>query len=310
LIEAGAPLFEVRTYQTLGLDAPPTDLHVLPDGRLVLFAGQQIAIGDGVRWERFQQAADDPLTPAQTIAIDHDGLIYMGVAGGFARVEFGRDARWSLHLVAPWTSEDPTHLPVLKFAVQIGDDWFWHGDSGPLVAWRPGQTARVVGRADTTEQVLHLREAFFLSDRTTGGLWRIEKNGGFEPVVYSPDFTSRDTLSCGIQFGGDQLLVGTFGRGLKLFDGRTTWAKAPTSTLSVRSRMVCMRLRWKATAWFFSTGRDRPSRYSITGSTISLTTSGCSRSPVEPWSGCFPRELSGWNSLRACPTMNHWLRPA
>ena len=25
LIEAGTPLFEVRTYQTLGLDAPPTD---------------------------------------------------------------------------------------------------------------------------------------------------------------------------------------------------------------------------------------------------------------------------------------------
>src|SRR5665213_3273070 len=103
LIEAGAPLFEVRTYQTLGLDAPPTDLHVLPDGRLVLIAGPQIAIGDGVRWERFQQAADDPLTPAQTVAIDRDGVIYMGVTGGFARVEFGRDARWRLHVVAPWT---------------------------------------------------------------------------------------------------------------------------------------------------------------------------------------------------------------
>jgi drug/metabolite transporter (DMT)-like permease len=34
LIESGAPLFEVRNHQTLGLEAPPTDLHVLPDGRL------------------------------------------------------------------------------------------------------------------------------------------------------------------------------------------------------------------------------------------------------------------------------------
>ena len=68
LIEAGAPLFEVRSYQTLGLDAPPTDLHVLPDGRLLLVAGHQLAIGDGVRWERFQQAANDPLAPAGVAA--------------------------------------------------------------------------------------------------------------------------------------------------------------------------------------------------------------------------------------------------
>src|SRR4051812_8549571 len=91
LIETGAPLFDVRNYQTLGLDAPPTDLHVLPDGRMLLCAGQQIAFGDGVRWERFQQAADDPLAPSETVTIDRDGRIYMGVAGGFARVEFGQD---------------------------------------------------------------------------------------------------------------------------------------------------------------------------------------------------------------------------
>ncbi|MEO6995254.1 MAG: hypothetical protein ABI273_16730, partial [Lacunisphaera sp.] len=221
LIETGAPLFEVRTYQTLGLDSPPTDLHVLPDGRLILFAGQQIAIGDGVRWERFQQAANDPLVPAETAAVDRDGAIYMGVAGGFARVEFGDDARWHLRLVAHWTSEDPAHLPILRFAVQTGDDWFWHGDSGPLVAWRPGQTARVVGRADTLEQVIRLHDEFFLSDRTAGGLWRIETNK-FSPVEYAPDFTSRDTITCAVPFGSDQLLVGTFGRGLKLFDGKTT----------------------------------------------------------------------------------------
>ena len=221
LIETGAPMFEVRTYQTLGLDAPPTDLHVLPDGRLLLFAGQQIAIGDGVRWERFQQAANDPLTPAETVAVDRDGGIYMGVAGGFARVEFGDDARWHLRLVAPWTSEDPAHVPILRFATQTGDDWFWHGDSGPLVAWRPGQTARVVGRADTIEQVIRLHDDFFLSDRTTGALWRIEKSR-FGPVEYAPDVTTRDTISCAAPYGPDRLLVGTFGRGLKLFDGKTT----------------------------------------------------------------------------------------
>ncbi len=221
LIEAGAPLFEVRTYQTLGLDAPPTDLHVMPDGRLLLIAGQQLALGDGVRWERFQQAADDRLTSADTVAVDHDGKIYMGVVGGFARVDFDRDARWRLHLVAPWTSEDPLHAPVLRSAVQVDDNWFWHGDSGPLVAWRPGQAARIIGRTDTTEQVFRLHEAFYLSDRTSGRLWRLGESS-MEPVAYASNFTSRDTMTCAIPLGSDQLLVGTFGRGLKLFDGAIT----------------------------------------------------------------------------------------
>ncbi len=219
LIEAGVPLFEIRNYQTLGLDAPPTDLHVMPDGRLLVFAGQQIAIGDGVRWERFQQAPNDTLTPADTMAVDHDGSIYMGVVKGFARVEFGNDARWHLQMVAPWTNEGAAYVPTLRFATPVGDDWFWHGDSGPLVAWRPGQAVRVVGRADTTEQVLHLRDDFFLSDRTTGALWRLAVTG-MEAVKYLPNVTTRDTLSCAVPYGKDQLLVGTFGRGLKLFDGR------------------------------------------------------------------------------------------
>lgn len=223
LIETGAPLFEIRTYQTLGLDSPPTDLHVLPDGRLLLFAGQQIAIGDGVRWERFQQAANDPLAPADTIAVDHDGVIYMGVVGGFARVEFDHDTRWHLHLVATWTNNDSTQVPPLRFGLQIGDDWFWHGDSGPLVQWRPGQSARVVGRADTTEQVLRLGRDTFLSDRTTGNLWRITEQG-LVPVSYVPVVTSRDTLTCAVPYTADQLLVGTFGRGLKLFNGKTLQA--------------------------------------------------------------------------------------
>jgi signal transduction histidine kinase/CheY-like chemotaxis protein len=230
LIEAGAPQFDVRTYQTLGLDAPPTDLHVLPDGRILLFAGQQIAIGDGVRWERFQQAADDPLTAADAVGVDRDGTIYMGVAGGFARVEFAADARWHLRLVAPWTSEDPAHAPILRSAIQVGDDWFWHGDSGPLVGWRPGKAAQVFGRANTTEQVVRLREDFYLSDRTTGQLWRLAKPA-MEPVEYAPHYSTRDTITCGVPFGADQLLVGTIGRGLKLFDGKQTRAFPNTGHL-------------------------------------------------------------------------------
>ncbi len=51
VLEVGAPQFAIRGAETLGLASPPTDLHVMPDGRILIFAAQQIAIGDGVRWE-------------------------------------------------------------------------------------------------------------------------------------------------------------------------------------------------------------------------------------------------------------------
>lgn len=218
LTETGAPLFDVRTYQSLGLDASPTDLQVLPDGRLLLIAGHQIAIGDGLRWEHFQQSVDDPLTPAQTVAVDHDGEIYMGVVGGFARVEFGQDARWRLRLVATWTAGDAAPVPALRFGVQAGDDWFWHSESGPVVSWRPGKSSRIVGREGTTKHIFRLKDDFFVSDGTIGSLARITDDG-MTDIRHVPDVTAWDTLSCAVPYDANQLLVGTVGRGLKLFDG-------------------------------------------------------------------------------------------
>ncbi len=236
LIEAGAPHFEVRTYQSLGLDAPPTDLHVLPDGRLLLVAGPQIAIGDGVRWERFQQAADDPSSAARTVAVDHDGTIYMGVAGGFARVAFGSDGRWRLRFVAPSTAGNSAEVPFLHTVFQIGDDWFWHGDSGALVAWRPGQTARVMGRADTIEHVFRWRDAFYMSDRTNGRLWRLSGRAA-EPVAFRADISARDTTTSAVRLGPDELLVGTYGRGLQRFDGAVMQPFSNTGHLDESARI-------------------------------------------------------------------------
>ncbi len=191
---------------------------MLPDGRLLLVAGPQIAIGDGVRWERFQQAADDLPSAARTVAVDADGAIYMGVVGGFAHVIFGSDARWRLRFVAPCASEESGQAPFLHTAIQIGDDWFWHGDSGALVAWRPGRTARVLGHADTIEQVFRWRGVFYMSDRTNGRLWRLTGQSA-EPVKFRAEISARDTSTSAVMLGPDQLLVGTYGRGLMLFDG-------------------------------------------------------------------------------------------
>jgi signal transduction histidine kinase/CheY-like chemotaxis protein len=126
--------------------------------------------------------------------------------------------------------------PVLHSAIQVGDDWFWHGDSGPLVAWRPGQSARVLGRADTIEQVFRLHDAVYMSDRTNGRLWRFTPQA-MEPVEFTTDISSRDTLTSAVPFGPEQLLVGTYARGLKLFNGAVTQPFPNTGHLDEGARI-------------------------------------------------------------------------
>src|SRR5664279_4825015 len=56
--ESGFPNYFILGPEALGLSKVPTDLHLLPDGRILVDSQREIAIGDGVRWETFQQATN------------------------------------------------------------------------------------------------------------------------------------------------------------------------------------------------------------------------------------------------------------
>ena len=58
VVETGSPSFVVLGPEAIGLSTPPTDLHLLPDGRVLATAQREIAFGDGIRWEVFR--AMDP----------------------------------------------------------------------------------------------------------------------------------------------------------------------------------------------------------------------------------------------------------
>ena len=58
LIESGMPSFVVLGPESLGLSRAPTDLRILPDGRLLAVSKHEIAFGDGVRWQTFQSRDD------------------------------------------------------------------------------------------------------------------------------------------------------------------------------------------------------------------------------------------------------------
>lgn len=240
LVETGAPLYTVRTQEALGLSVPPTDIHRLPDGRILIFAGQEFAFGDGARWEIFHQAPDDVKAPGMGVAIGDDGQIYMGVPAGFARVEFDANMQWRLEVVAPWSAADGSSVPVLRYAQQVAGEWFWHSGTGAVFSWRPGENARFRGRVDAVESVLHLGDAFYLSDHTSGRLWRLGTSE-MEAVAYMPSISVSETLTCGVPLSGRELLVGTYARGLQVFDGAVTRRFGATGALTgdVRINDLC-----------------------------------------------------------------------
>lgn len=219
LLETGAPLFSVRSPESLGLSSPPTDLQLMRDGRLLVFAAQQFALGDGTRWEVFRQAADDPPVLAKTVAVTSTGEIYLAASTGFARIDLDAHGVWRANVVEPWQEPDTAAAPTL--VKEIGSEWLWYSGSGALVTWQPGHPARIVGRADSVQEVFWFRDAPYLSDRTGGALWRLAE-GAMQPIVLGERISAADTVTCTASFDPQRLLVGTYGRGLRIFDGSSS----------------------------------------------------------------------------------------
>ncbi len=217
--ETGVPRFLIRGTEALGLSTSPTDLHLLPDGRVLVFAQQTMAIGDGTRWMTFRQAPDEAPLIVSRVAVAVDGTIYAGAPGGLARLEIGEDQHWRTRMAAQIPGPEPgTFVNGPREVIDLGDDWLWHSGSGPIHLWRPGQTVRTVGQTDAVDHAFAFRGSHYLSNRTTGELWRLQ-GGRMERVPLSPTVWVNDTLTCSLPFDEQHLLVGSFRRGLQLFDG-------------------------------------------------------------------------------------------
>ncbi|MBK9990495.1 MAG: PAS domain-containing protein [Verrucomicrobia bacterium] len=219
LVEAGIPAFKVLGSESMGLDSPPTDIRLMPDGRILVVAARQLALGDGVRWEVFRQSPTDLSVAGLGAVVDRDGCIYVGTADGAARVEFGSDGFWRLVLVSFWSS--PGATPKLSLTESIvteaGGEWYWHSLTGPIVSWRPGGTATLAGHANSYESIFHQGDARYLSDRSNGALTKFS-HGRMTPVKAEGAFSA---ITCAQPFDRAFALVGTYGLGLQLFDGQT-----------------------------------------------------------------------------------------
>ncbi len=217
--EVGVPAFAVFGPEVLGLSSPPTDLQLLPDGRVLAITGGEIAVGDGIRWETFRPAAGNTGMLGRSIACDTDGALYSVVGGQFARIRFKDDSHWDaepvadLPLAATRAGVMPTNLAVL------GDAWYWYGTSGSLVVWRPGQTPAVIQHQRSIEHVFMLGGRVYVSDTTTGLLYRVDPAAACT-VPVSPQGTSvADGVGASADYAPGVKLVSSSGLGLMLFDG-------------------------------------------------------------------------------------------
>lgn len=219
-IETGVPPTTMLGRESLGLDALPTDLHHMPDGRILIVAPRQLVFGDGMRWETINRAADDRTAPLVGVVVNDDGRIYAGMQDGFGEVVFAENGTWSLKRVADFPADLAQNVAVPRYAINLNGRWFWHSESGIIIEWTPGHTPEFFGRASTVESIFEFQSDLYLSDRVIGQLFR---TGDGEPVpIFSKEkLTADDAITTAIPFNDEFALVGTYSHGLKLFDGQS-----------------------------------------------------------------------------------------
>lgn len=219
LTESGVPAFVVLGPEALGLSAAPTDLRILSDGRILLVSQREIAFGDGVRWQAFRSGDDKSDFIVNKVAVSEDGSIYTGIEGGIARLELGVDAHWHLKRVVELPPNVGVHSAILSDVVMLPDAWYWSGGTGNIVAWKPNQTAQVVGKLGAIELVFGLGKDAFVSNGSAGELYRLNVSADGMRRISPPNTLANESITCATTYGPGLLLVGTVNSGLYIFDG-------------------------------------------------------------------------------------------
>ncbi len=219
LVEAGLPNYVVLGPEALGLAAAPAGLIRLPDGRHVAYAQRQIAIGDGSRWEVFEPDASDVSGVIESLMVDREGRLFASMGDAVGELVLQGNNRWVRQQVAAFVSTPANQHPGFAQAVFAAGTWYWYGNSGTVAAWRGDAGLIPVGTVNAISSIFALGERAFVSEASSGRLFAIT---GDQLVRVGTGHTNTDDAITGTApYEGDRLLVATYGRGLRAFDGET-----------------------------------------------------------------------------------------
>ncbi len=224
LIEAGVPHFVVLSPEAMGLDSPPSGLTQLPDGRWLATALQQIAIGDGVRWEAFsrQQLAGErtELTPGAlgALVMPNGDLLY-GAGDGIARIRLTEQGTWDSEIVSSLPTTQSDIHPGLSLGVRLNEQIIWYGLSGSIGMWTPGRDIQLIGTVNVVGQFFALDGKTYVGDLSNGMIFRIVPSGSLAPAIPPPSAGVECAIVGTAPSAPGRLLVATSRRGLYFFDG-------------------------------------------------------------------------------------------
>ncbi|HEX2862545.1 MAG TPA: response regulator [Lacunisphaera sp.] len=236
LSEAGAPAFVVFGPEALSLTTVPRDIQLLPDGRVLVVAQQELAFGDGVRWETYR-AQTGQAGIYGSVAVDADGQIYTGIPNGVGRVQLTAGARWTLSEAAALPPEVMQHNTTLVSVATFPDRWLWYGGYGAIVSWQPGASAVQVGEMGAVDRLFVLGGETFASDQSSGSLYRLKPDGEKE-LVPGVDVIVSESVTAAVPYAPGELLVGTASAGMKLFNGREFRTFGPAGPLNSGHRIT------------------------------------------------------------------------
>jgi len=213
LVESGVPDFVVLGPEALGMNSSLLNLMELPDGRLLVAGRSEFALGDGVRWVSSQRSETTGHRELGGMVAAQDGNLYASVSGGFTKIVFDEQARWTCQGLIAFPPELPQASLAFSRCIQVGGEWLWNWGSGPVLRWKPGQSPRVLGSLNAPERAFLIDGRVHVSDSSTGALYRLEGDSLRAVIADSQTYVDRTILcSAPLPQGGD--LLGTRGRGL------------------------------------------------------------------------------------------------
>ena len=239
--EAGVPNFIVLGPEALGLEHAPQNLTQLPDGRWIAAAVQQLAVGDGVRWESYNQRVGpdvERIAGVESVAIAPDGRLFAGMGDRIAELHLTADGGWRAETAAGLAADAPTH-PGLAEATRIGDRWYWNGVTGGLYEWHGQAAIEFVGQFNIVSHLFSLGGHTYISDAGDGQIIRLAPEAPPVPVLPVDQIDADLAVSGHVELPDGTALICTTRRGLFRFDGQRL-APLPTPAILRTNRANAM----------------------------------------------------------------------